>query len=229
MVLYLANVEHVEEKDLYPQNPSLIKPVVASIEETDVEGAKELMKDIDWVVWSAGAGGKGGVERTKAVDEDAAKRFITAAISSPSVKKFLMVSASISRRSPASYWDDADQNTFDKGWKAIGDYCAAKLAADEFLFDESRKAVESGERKGKGWVDICLRPGTLSDVPATGKVDLGKSKVAGSIPREDVAAVGVELLEKENGGGLWVDLIAGEESIAAAVDRVVAGRITSRE
>ncbi|KIK53898.1 hypothetical protein GYMLUDRAFT_49094 [Collybiopsis luxurians FD-317 M1] len=225
----IRNPDHAKEiQDLYPQNPSLINPVVTSIEETDLEGAKDLMKGVDWVIWSAGAGGKGAPERTKLVDEVAAKRFITAALASPSVKKFLMVSASISRQSPASYWDDADRTTYERGWKALAAYCEAKLAADEFLYDESRKAIESGARKEK-WVDINLRPGTLSDEPGTGKVDLGRSKVAGKISREDVAGVAVELLEKEDGGALWIDLLEGSESIGAAVDRVVAGRITSRE
>jgi len=220
----IRNPDHSNDiRATYPDDPSLINPVVASIEETDEEGAKNLMKNIDWVVWSAGAGGKGGPERTKAVDEIAAKRFIKAAISAPSVKKFLMVSASTSRRTPASYWDDNDKAAFKRTWETIGVYSEAKTAADEYLYDESRKAEKSH------WVDICLRPGALSDNPATGKVDLGRAKASGSIPREDVAAVAVELLEKEDGGGLWIDLIGGEEDIASAVDKVVSQRITSRE
>ncbi|KAE9385328.1 NAD dependent epimerase/dehydratase [Gymnopus androsaceus JB14] len=222
----IRNPDHSKEiRDLHPEDSSLINPVVASIEETDEEGAVNLMKDIDWVVWSAGAGGKGGPERTKAVDEIAAKRFIKAAITAPSVKKFLMVSASSSRRAPASYWNDQDKAVFKKAWEAIGVYCEAKTVADEYLYTESRKC-QSGK---SDWVDICLRPGALSDSPGTGKVDLGRAKLAGSVPREDVAAVAVDLLEKENGGGLWIDLIGGEEPIATAVDRVVSQRITSRE
>ncbi|GAW07917.1 nad dependent epimerase dehydratase family protein [Lentinula edodes] len=154
------------------------------------------MKGVEWVIWSAGAGGKGGPERTKAVDEIAAKRFIKAALLAPSVTKFLM-----------------------KTWDSIGVYSEAKTVA----YDESRKSSKPI------WVDICLRPGSLSDSHGTGKVDLGKAKLVGSVPREDVAAVAVELLEKETGGGLWVDLIGGSEPISSAVERVVSQRITSRE
>ncbi|KAJ3787210.1 hypothetical protein GGU11DRAFT_746627 [Lentinula aff. detonsa] len=220
----IRNPDHTKDIiDQYPENPSLIHPVMASIEETDEEGAKKLMEGIQWVVWSAGAGGKGGPERTKAVDEIAAKRFIKAALLAPSVTKFLMVSASSSRRSPASYWTESDIGTFKKTWESIGVYSEAKTVADEYLYDESRKSPKLN------WVDICLRPGSLSDKPGTGKVDLGKAKLGGSVPREDVAAVAVELLEKENGGGLWVDLIGGSEPIGQAVERVVSQRITSRE
>ncbi|KAJ3860088.1 hypothetical protein EV359DRAFT_49823 [Lentinula novae-zelandiae] len=220
----IRNPDHaIEISDQYSENPSLIEPVVASIEQTDEEGAKELMKGVEWVIWSAGAGGKGGPERTKAVDEIAAKRFIKAALLAPSVTKFLMVSASSSRRSPASYWTDSDRVAFKKTWDSIGVYSEAKTIADEYLYNESRKSSKPI------WVDICLRPGSLSDSHGTGKVDLGKAKLVGSVPREDVAAVAVELLEKETGGGLWVDLIGGSEPISSAVERVVSQRITSRE
>ncbi|KAJ8092850.1 hypothetical protein PM082_023483 [Marasmius tenuissimus] len=230
----IRNPDHAEEiRALAPDSSKrdLIKPVVASIEEADDEVAKKLMENIDWVIWSAGAGGKGGKERTKAVDEVAAKRFIAAAMAAPSPTKFLMVSANCSRRKPASYWSEKDKEAFEGAWKAIPDYCEAKTEADEFLFNESRKFVQGGRKK---WQDICLRPGTLSDDPAKGKVDLGRAKAYGKVPRDDVAAVAVELLEQsddenKNAGGLWIDLIAGDESIGEAVGRVLKEKITSRD
>lgn len=85
----------------------LVTPVISSIEDATDASAEALMKGIDWVVWSAGAGGM-GKERTKAVDEDGAKRFIAAAIRSQDVKRFLMVSASCARRTPASWYDEED-------------------------------------------------------------------------------------------------------------------------
>lgn len=49
-----------------------------------------------WIIGSQtcplGAGGKGGPARTKAIDMVAAKCYISAALASPNVKKFLMVS-----------------------------------------------------------------------------------------------------------------------------------------
>jgi len=170
-----------------------------------------------------GAGGKGGAERTKAVDEYAAKKFIRAALDAPSVKKFLMVSASCARRSPASDWDEEDVEQYKKAWEAIPVYCEAKTNADEYLFEESRKA-----HKGE-WEDIHLRPGALTDEPGTGKVSLGRARQAGSITRDDVAAVAAELLQKGNAGGLWIDLIQGEDLIPTAVEKVVSQRITAKE
>jgi hypothetical protein len=96
--------------------------------------------------------------------------------------------------------------------------------ADDYLYAESRKA------KKEGWEDICLRPGTLSDEPGSGKVDLGRSKLAGKVSREDVARVAVELLEHGTGGkGLWIDLLQGEEDIPQAVETVVREGVTALE
>lgn len=176
---------------------------------------------------SVGAGGKGGAERTVAVDREAAKKYITASIAAPSVSKFLTVSASIARREPAPYWDEADIATFNGGWKAIPVYCEAKLQADEFLYDESRRLESSGGKR-VGWEDIHLRPGTLNDSPATGKVDLGRAKAKGGVTRNDVADVAVRLLQKGGAGGLWIDLVNGEELVQEAVDRVVGDKVTSR-
>jgi hypothetical protein len=134
-----------------------------------------------------------------------------------------MVSASCARRSPASYWDEEDIAQYKKAWEAISVYCDAKTAADEFLFNESRKTQKSD------WEDIHLRPGTLTDEPGTGKVSLGRARQAGSISRDDVAAVAVELLLKGGAGGLWIDLIGGNDSIPDAVDKVVSQRITAKE
>ncbi|EEB87679.1 hypothetical protein MPER_14897, partial [Moniliophthora perniciosa FA553] len=162
------------------------------------------------------AGGKGGKERTKAVDEDAAKRFISAALAAPSVTKYLTISANCSRRKPASYFTPEDIQSYERVWAAIPAYCEAKTNADEFLWAESRKAKKSS------WQDICLRPGTLTDEPATGKIELGRARQYGEITRADVAATAVELLEKSEGGlsaaGLWIDMIQEQESVPDAVE-----------
>ncbi|KAF8539327.1 NADH(P)-binding-domain-containing protein [Trichophaea hybrida] len=216
----IRNPEHTSEiQSLSP----LVTPVLSSIEEATATSAEALMEGCDWVVWSAGAGGKGGKERTKAVDEDAAKKFIAAAIRSPDVKKFLMVSASCARRAPASWYDEEDVKAYNAVYSTITAYCEAKIAADEFLYAESRKT------KKPDWEDICLRPGTLKDEPGTGKVNLGRAKATGGISREDVARVAVVLLEHGGAAGLWLDLVRGEEEIEAAVERCVTERVTARE
>ncbi|KAK7043216.1 hypothetical protein VNI00_008570 [Paramarasmius palmivorus] len=213
VVSVVRNAEHIADiRALAPtHNIKLVEPVVASIEDADDEVAARMMVDIDWVVWSAGAGGKGGPERTKAVDEVAAKRFIKAALEAPSVTKFLIVSTSSAHREPASWWNGDDIATFKQSWSNIGVYCQCRLNTDEYLYEENRKTKKSG------------LAGHIR------KVDLGKARKAGSVMRDDVAATAVELLKRNDVGGLWLDLLGGDEPIEAAVERVAAQQITAKE
>ncbi|KAH8144612.1 uncharacterized protein LAJ45_11380 [Morchella importuna] len=223
----IRSADHIPDINAHAVSPGLVKPTVSSIEDATPESIAVQLEGIDWVIWSAGAGGKGGPERTIAVDQEAAKKYISASLAAPSVSKFLMVSALISRREPAPYWGEEDVASFRTGWKAIPTYCEAKLQADIWLYDESRKLEKAGG-KSVGWEDIHLRPGSLSDKEATGKVDLGRARAKGEVSRADVAAVGVALLERGDVAGLWVDLVEGEEEIGEAVERVVKGKITAR-
>ncbi|KAL7267109.1 hypothetical protein RUND412_010317 [Rhizina undulata] len=224
----IRDPSHINDINAASAAPEYINPLVASIEDSTPESIAKQLEGVDWVIWSAGAGGKGGPERTRTVDEHAAKRYISASILAPSVSKFLMISASCCRQEPASWWNEEDIATFHAAWKAMPVYCQAKCVADEFLWDESRRLEAAGGKK-VGWEDIDLRPGYLSDEPGTGRVGLGKARIKGSVTRDDVAAVAVKLLEKGGAGGLWVDLIGGEEDIETAVERVIRERINARE
>lgn len=102
-------------------------------------------------------------------------------------------------------------------------YCETKMNADAFLFEESRKTQK------KEWEDIHLRPGHLLDEPGTGKVDLGRTRATGAVSRQDVALAAVELLKRDGSGGLWLDLLGGEEDVEAAVDRVIKNKVTAKE
>ena len=114
---------------------------------------------------------------------------------------------------------------YERGWAAIPAYCAAKCAADDYLLAESRATTKAR------WEDICLRPGTLTDAPGTGKVDLGQARLGGGVSREDVAAVAVELLERGVGGrrGVWLDLVSGGEDLVEAVQRCIQDAVTVSE
>ncbi|CAZ83228.1 unnamed protein product [Tuber melanosporum] len=197
-----------------------VAPLVSSLEESTPSSIRKEMENINWVVWSAGAGGKGGPQRTKAVDEIAAKKYIDAAVETPSVDTFLMVSASVARRVSASWWDESGVETYKGGWDTIGAYCEAKTAADEYLYEVGRKW---------GIRDICLRPGRLSDDPATGLVSLGRCKATGEVARGDVADVAVRLLESDVVGGLWIDMIGGDKKVEEEVSRVVRDKVTAKE
>ena len=102
-------------------------------------------------------------------------------------------------------------------------YYECKVAADEYLYSESRKVTK------EGWEDICLRPGGLLDNPSTGKVDLGRTSLGRGVTREDVAIVAAELLERGGAAGLWLDLLNGETPVKAAVEQCLKEQVTARE
>lgn len=166
----------------------------------------------------AGAGGKGGPQRTYAIDQDAAKHYISSSIGTPSVSKFLMVSYIGSRKSRAPWWSDEDWNAAQHvNNEVLPHYFKAKVEADEHLAALAKKRRDSGDSKFQA---INLRPGSLTDSKATGKVNLGKTAARGTIPRADVAAVAAALLERNDTSG-WYDLLEGSDDIEEAVDHLV--------
>jgi nucleoside-diphosphate-sugar epimerase len=84
-----------------------------------------------------------------------------------------MVSAISIRRKRAEWWNDEDWKVLDRmNAQVMPAYYKAKLAADELL-------TVLGERKGFQY--IILRPGGLTDEPATGRVALGKTRGFGQV------------------------------------------------
>lgn len=196
--------------------------LVSSVEDVQTNAAAKKILDEtkpDWIVWSAGAGGKGGADRTKAVDEIAAKRFIHAAYHSQTVTKFLLISYTGSRRNKPSWWsDDMWKEYLHVNAEVLPDYAKAKIAADEY-FTSAFLAAKDGKREGgKPFAAIDLRPGSLTD-DAAGNVQLGKTDGRGKISRATVAEVAAALLASDYKGG-WVDLLEGKEDVQGAVDRV---------
>ncbi|MCJ1416411.1 hypothetical protein MMC32_002746 [Xylographa parallela] len=201
--------------------PGSIEILVRSLE--DVKSSQQARSIIDvarpdYVVWSAGAGGKGGSSLTYAIDRDAAKHFITACASTPSVRKFLMISYIGSRRQRAPWWTDEDWASCQHvNTEVLPHYFAAKVEADEYL-------TVLAEGRGKDFAAIILRPGNLTDDNATGRITLGKTRASGKVSRGDVADVAVRLLEKEGAHG-WLDLLEGRDGVEEAVDMVVIGKV----
>lgn len=54
------------------------QPTLLSIEDASVEQLRDSFQDSDAVVFSAGSGGKGGAERTRAVDYEGAVKVVLA-------------------------------------------------------------------------------------------------------------------------------------------------------
>jgi uncharacterized protein YbjT (DUF2867 family) len=107
------------------------------------------------------------------------------------VRRYVMVSA-ISAGRPEE-WSDA-----------MRPYYEAKAGAD-------KKLMESG-------LDYTIvRPGGLTDDPGTGMVTVGTDLERGSIPREDVAAVLLAVLETPGSIGKTFELVAGDTPVEEAV------------
>ena len=196
-------------------HPGHLEVLISSLEDvkTEVQAASILSSTApNYIIWSAGAGGTGGPERTNAIDRDSCISFIRAAATSPGVSKFILVSYIGSRAARAPWWSDADwQYAQSINTGALKYYHPAKLAADQCL-------TAVGRERGGNLIAICLRPGTLSDAPAGDSVSLGRTPAQGTIPRGDVACVILELLEKET-KSRWLDLVEGTEKVKDAVER----------
>ena len=165
------------------------------------------------IIFSAGAGGKGGPSRTFAIDQDACVYLIEAAKAREKVKRFVIVSYIGSRGKRAPWWSDADWTfTQEVNNGALKNYHKAKLAADQSL-------LEANKERGQGW-GWSIRPGTLTDEKGNG-VQLGKIGAKGSVSRQSVAEVVKEFVESQGGKGGYVDLLNGEEDVTKAVERVV--------
>jgi uncharacterized protein YbjT (DUF2867 family) len=157
-------------------------------DDSDVAGA---IAGADAVVFSAGAGPGSGPERKQTVDLGGAVKLIDAAKAN-GIARYLIVSSMGADNPPPG--DD----TF-----AV--YLRAKAGADEAL-------AESG-------LDYTIvRPGGLTNDPGTGRIDaaehLGRR---GRIPRDDVAATLVAVLDEPATIGKMFEILSGEKQIAEAL------------
>lgn len=144
--------------------------LVADIGQLDVGGLSKIITGHDAVVWAAGAGG-GSIERTYAVDRDAAIRAMDASVLA-GVKRFVMVSyfgASI------DHGVDPDNSFFA--------YAESKAAADQHLRSTSLD-----------WT--ILGPSALTLKEATGKIDTA-AEGATEVSRANVAQAIVAALADE--------------------------------
>lgn len=155
------------------------------------QDVQHALDGCDAVIFTAGSGGSTGPEMTDSVDRDGAMAVIDAACKA-GIERFVMVS---------SMGADAPE----EGPEEMQHYLLAKQAADRHL-------------RESGLHYTIVRPGSLTDDEGTGKVDaaqdLGRR---GSIPRDDVAAVLLKLLDAPNTVGKHFELLSGEMSVSQAV------------
>jgi len=186
-------------------------PILQSIEESSVEEIQGTIAQTkpDVVIWSAGAGGKGGPQRTDAVDRQGAIKVFDALRRGD---RFIMVSAVDVRdrenRPQPDWYDSNDVQTSERMWGVLGHYMQAKYAADKDLRVNNEK---------RGLRYTIVRPGFLSDEPGKGMVAAGKVHIENTISREDVAATILACIENEGTVGLAFDVVSGETPIDEAV------------
>lgn len=228
-------------------------PVVHDLNGISTHEVQEVLNlgdgAIEWVIWAAGA--KSNIPRHPqdqlSVERDAAMLFINQARGEGiglggNVKRFVLISSCICRKEPAPWWSSETTDYYKKLKNEImPTYVEAKTEVDTMLVEECRAHVKSLAQKGgpKGdenesseegcFSAVSIRPGALSDEPAAGKCDMGRTRKAMEpLSREDLASVVVELCEtrgrKERGGGIgcrWLDVSSGGEDIRKAVERCI--------
>jgi uncharacterized protein YbjT (DUF2867 family) len=78
--------------------------------------------------------------------------------------------------------------------------------------------AEADERLAASGLDYTIvRPGGLTDDPGTGRVTVGTDVERGDIPRDDVAAVVLAVLETSSTIGKTFEVVSGDTPIDEAV------------
>jgi uncharacterized protein YbjT (DUF2867 family) len=166
-----------------------VTPIIHDLERDD-PGLADVVRGADAVVFAAGAGPGSGPERKATMDRDGAIRLIDACRET-GVGRYVIVSAMGARpgaERPGS----------------MGVYLEAKAAADAAL-------------AASGLDYTVVRPGALTDEPATERVTVAPELPRGSIPRADVARVLLVVLTAPHTIGRAFDLVSGTTPISAAL------------
>jgi uncharacterized protein YbjT (DUF2867 family) len=170
------------------------EPVVIDLESASVDDVAVHLRGADAVVFAAGAGPGSGAERKETVDRDAAILLADAA-ETAQVARYVMISAM-----------GADIEAPDKaGDPVFVAYLRAKGSADDNI--RARASLD--------WT--IVRPGHLINDPGTGQVTIAEETGRGDIPREDVAAVLLAVLDAPGTIGQTFEVISGDSPIADAV------------
>ena len=170
-------------------------PLVLSVEAASTEELTRALDGADAVVWSAGAGGKGGPERTDAVDRAAAIRSMEAAAAA-GARRYIMVSF-------ITAYGEVPEN------HPLRAYAIAKIAADRHL-----------QTTGLDWT--ILGPGRLTLDEPTGAITVGRTAPGGSsadapTSRANVARVIAAVLAEPASIGRVIPFRDGDTPIAQAV------------
>lgn len=189
MALHRSSVQTAELSELGGT------PVIGDLLEMNAEALADLMADSDVVVFSAGAGGKGGMEMTNAIDGRGLELAVAAA-KQAGIKRFLLVSA----------FPEAGRGK--QLSERFENYMKVKKLADVHLAESDLD-----------W--IILRPGTLVDDAGSGNVRVGAAIPYGDVPRSDVAAVLAELIDVPKVNRRIIELTQGDIPVSTAVQQLI--------
>ena len=173
-----------------------VEPVVLDLEQSSVEDVTAVVSGADAVVFAAGGGPNSGIARKDTVDRGAAVLLAEAA-EAAGVRPYLLVSSmGVDQVAGGATPEGVDE--------VFVAYLRAKLAAEEDVLSR------------EGLTPMVVRPGGLTDDPGTGRVRLEHLTEHGQVPRDDVAAVLLELLDHPK-DGLVVELLSGDTPVTEAV------------
>ena len=171
--------------------------VVLDLERANARDVAEAIAGADAVVFAAGAGPGSGIDRKDSVDRAAAGLLADGA-EQAGVRRYVLVSSMGAGAPPPPGTDEV-----------FAAYLVAKRAAEQDL-----------RARELAWT--ILRPGALTDDPASGTVALEPSVARGAVPRADVAAVLVALLHEPRSARLVLELVSGDVPVTAAVAAALA-------
>jgi uncharacterized protein YbjT (DUF2867 family) len=165
---------------------------ILDIEQQDAGAFAEAFAGCDAVVFAAGGGPDGDKERKRTVDLEGSLKSIDGARRA-GISRFVQISA--------INVDDPLPDDTDDVWRA---YVEAKRDADAAL-------------RGSDLDWTIIRPGRLTDDPATGLVSLGPDVSRGDVTRADVAAVVAAVVGQETTHGRQWNLVGGDTPVPEAV------------
>lgn len=168
-----------------------IQPVLVDLESPAAEDElTEATRGADAIVFAAGAGPGSGTERKWTVDYRGAVHAANAATRA-GVGRIVVISAMGTDHPP-------------KGESVFSVYLRAKSAADEHV-------------RSSGLAATIVRPGRLTDDAPTGLVTAARHVRGGEIPRADVAAVVLAVLDDDSSISRTFEVVSGSQPIDEAI------------
>lgn len=190
-----------DEKKLEELKNNNIDTKLIDVAKDSVDDMAESFKGYDKILFTIGAGGKGGAETTVQVDLDGAVKTMDAA-KKAGIGQYYMVSTWDSSREAVENPDDP-----------IKTYTICKHYADLYLKNNSRLTY------------TIIHPSALNDNPGQGSIevtDTHSTKVAAdqSISRSDVAKVVTKLLLSDGYKNQEIQIASGDADIEEALEKI---------